>query len=159
MASRIKDNVGLAPADPSPAADYARDFYSWLMEQARHVRAGRWDAVDRENLAEEIESLGREQFNKLESALRVLLIHILKWDHQPRRRARSWVITIKDQRIELEQMLEDNPGLKNRLDEALKRAYRRARLQAARETGLDEDAFPTTCPDDWNEIFVREFSI
>ena len=36
-------------------------------------------AIDRDNLAEEIESLGREQFNKLESALRVLLIHFLKW--------------------------------------------------------------------------------
>jgi len=97
MTSRIKDEVGLAPADQPPAADYARDFYSWLMEQAQHVRAGRWDAIDRENLAEEIESLGREQFNKLESALRVLLVHILKWDHQPRRRTGSWVITIKDQ--------------------------------------------------------------
>lgn len=159
MTSRIKDNVGLAPADPPPAADYGRDFYSWLMEQARHVRAGHWDAVDRENLAEEIESLGREQFNKLESALRVLLIHILKWDHQPRRRTRSWVISIKDQRIEFEQVLQDNPGLKGRLDEALARAYRRARLQAAKETGLDEDAFPATCPYDWNEIVAREFSI
>jgi len=159
MTSRIKDNVGLAPADRPPAADYARDFYTWLMEQARHVRAGRWDAVDRDNLAEEIESLGREQFNKLESALRVLLIHILKWDHQPRRRTKSWVITIKDQRIEFEQVLQDNPGLKSRLDEALTRAYRRARLQAAKETGLDEEVFPTTCPYDWNEIAAREFSI
>jgi uncharacterized protein DUF29 len=87
------------------------------MEQAQHVRAGRWDAIDRENLAEEIESLGREQFNKLESALRVLLVHILKWD-QPKRRTRSWVITIKDQRIEFEQVLQDNPGLKSRQDEA-----------------------------------------
>ena len=48
------------------------------MEQAQHVRTGEWDAIDRDNLAEEIESLGREQFNKLESALRVLLIHFLK---------------------------------------------------------------------------------
>jgi Domain of unknown function DUF29 len=159
MTSRIKDEVGLAPADQPPAADYARDFYSWLMEQAQHVRAGRWDAIDRENLAEEIESLGREQFNKLESALRVLLVHILKWDHQPRRRTRSWVITIKDQRIEFEQVLQDNPGLKSRQDEALTRAYRRARLQAAKETGLDEDAFSATCPYDWNDILAREFSI
>jgi hypothetical protein len=34
------------------------------MEQARHVREGRWDAPDRDDLAEEIESFGREQFNK-----------------------------------------------------------------------------------------------
>jgi hypothetical protein len=56
-----------------------------LMEQAQHVRTGEWDAIDRDNLAEEIESLGREQFNKLESALRVLLIHFLKLDHHQAR--------------------------------------------------------------------------
>src|SRR3977135_4059611 len=62
MASHLKDNdIGLASPGTPPAADYERDFYSWLMEQARHVRAGHWDALDRENLAEEIESLGREQ--------------------------------------------------------------------------------------------------
>ena len=84
MAGRHTENgnhVGLAPTDEPVRAEYMRDFYSWLMEQARHVREGRLDAVDRENLAEEIESLGREQFNKLESALRVLLLYILKWDH------------------------------------------------------------------------------
>src|SRR5215471_9618770 len=99
MTSRIKNEVGLAPADQPPAADYARDFYSWLMEQAGHVRAGRWDAIDRENLAEEIESLGREQFNKFESALRVLVMHMLKWDYQPERRSRSCAISIRQQRL------------------------------------------------------------
>ena len=76
MAARDKDaDIGLAPpADPRAA--YERDFYSWLMEQARLIREGRWSAIDRDNLAEEIESLGREQFNKLESALRVLLLHL-----------------------------------------------------------------------------------
>src|SRR6266850_647000 len=118
-ASHIKDNVGLAPPDQPAAAAYERDFYSWLMEQARHVRDGRWDALDRENLAEEIESLGREQFNKLESALRVLMMHMLKWDHQPARRSRSWSLSIKAQRLELDDVLADNPGLRSRIDEAI----------------------------------------
>ena len=47
--------IDLAPTDELVRADYNRDFYSWLMEQAGHVRAGRWDAIDRGNLAEEIE--------------------------------------------------------------------------------------------------------
>src|SRR3954463_5198548 len=109
MASKLKDDeIGLAPADSRPA-EYWKDFYSWLMEQARAVREGRWGAVDRENLAEEIESLGREQFNKLESALRVLLVHFLKWDHQPERRSRSWVLSIDGQRLEIADVLADNP--------------------------------------------------
>src|SRR5436309_11965962 len=109
MALRIKGNVGLPGADQPHGAGYDCDFYSWLMEQARHVRDGRWDALDRENLAEEIESLGREQFNKLESALRVLMLHMLKWDYQPERRGRSWWATINEQRLRLANILDDNP--------------------------------------------------
>jgi predicted DNA-binding ribbon-helix-helix protein len=159
MAQRLKDNdVGLAPADTPVAAEYERDFYSWLMEQARHVRAGRWDALDRDNLAEEIESLGREQFNKLESALRVLMTHMLKWDHQASRRSRSWSLSIKAQRLELDNVLTDNPGLRPRIDEATTRAYRRARIEAAKETGLAESRFSATCPYTWDDIVSREFS-
>lgn len=155
--ARIKDNIGLAPADAPLAADYDRDFYSWLMEQARHVRDGRWDAVDAKNLAEEIESLGREQFNKLESALRVLLLHFLKWDHQPGKRSRSWMLSIKAQRLEIEDVLSDNPGLKPRIGEAIARAYRKARIAAADETGLEEGTFPETCGYLLDEILSRTF--
>jgi len=159
MASGRKDNdVGLAPADQPPGAEYERDFYSWLQEQARHVRAGRWDALDRENLAEEIESLGREQFKKLESALRVLLTHMLKWDHQPSLRSRSWVLSIEAQLLELQDILSDNPGLTPRIAEATARAYRRARLEAAKETGLDTGEFPDACPYTWGDIVRREFT-
>src|SRR5215475_7961490 len=154
MTSRIKDNVGLVP----PATDYEHDFYGWLVEQARHVRDARWEAVDRINLAEEIESLGREQFNKLESSLRVLMLHMLKWDHQPRKRSRSWTISIDAQRLELEDVLSDNPGLKSRIVDALARAYRKARIEAAKETGLDKGAFPETSPDSFDDIVSRVFS-
>ena len=160
MAGRAGDNdIGLAPAETAARADYNRDFYSWLMEQARLVREGRWDELDRDNLAEEIESLGREQFNKLESALRVLLLHILKWDHQPDKRTRSWVLSIEASRVELEDVLDDNPGLKPRIGEAIARAYRKARIEAARETGLEKQQFPEACPYEWDDLVSHEFSI
>jgi hypothetical protein len=162
MAGHRTDNgnhVGLAPPDEPVRAQYRRDFYSWLMEQARHVREGQWNAVDRENLAEEIESLGREQFNKLESALRVLLLHILKWDHQPARRSRSWALSIQQQRFEIDDVLSDNPGLKPRLAEALARAYRKARVQAVKETELEESRFPESCPYSFEDLVSREFSL
>jgi Domain of unknown function DUF29 len=160
MAPRSKDNdVGLAPTDEPVRAEYERDFYSWLMEQARHVREGRWAALDRDNLAEEIESLGREQFNKLESALRVLMLHMLKWDHQPSKRSRSWWATISEQRLRLGDVLADNPGLRPRIDEAITRAYRRARLRAIKETDLDAENFPEKCSYSWNDIVARDFSL
>jgi hypothetical protein len=147
MAGRRKDiSTDLAPGDELVRAEYERDFYSWLMEQAQHLRDGRLDALDRDNLAEEIESLGREQFNKLVSALRVLMLHMLKWDHQPPLRSRSWVLSIQEQRLEIADVLSDNPGLRPRIAEAVARAYRRARIEAAKETGLDETEFAGTCP-------------
>ena len=61
MASRTPGHVVGPPVAPDkPArADYDTDFYSWSLEQARLLRESRWAQVDRENVAEEIESLGR----------------------------------------------------------------------------------------------------
>jgi hypothetical protein len=158
VAGRIRtDEFGLAPTDEPVDASYERDFYSWSQEQARLIRAGRHEAIDRDNVAEEIESLGREQFNKLESALRILLLHFLKWDHQPSLRSRSWVLSVAAQRVEIEDILGDNPGLKPRIDEAITRAYRKARIAAARETELDLGTFPEPCPYGWDDIVKREF--
>ena len=158
MANRPAENeVDLLPPEAPVAANYEHDFYSWTLEQARFVREGRWEAVDRENVAEEIESLGKEQFAKLRSAIRVLLLHMLKWDHQPKRRTRSWVLSIEAQRIELEDVLEGNPGLKPRIPEAIGKAYRRARVEAAQETGLEKKRFPEQCPYSWEDIVRREF--
>jgi predicted DNA-binding ribbon-helix-helix protein len=148
------------PKTPPATGDlYERDFYSWALEQAALVREGRFDAIDRANIVEELESLGREQFSKLTSALRVLMMHMLKWDHQPERRSRSWLVTIVTQRDEFADVLTDNPGLKPRLDEAIERAYRRARREAAAETGLKIDLFPAKCPYEFNDLTQRPFDL
>lgn len=146
-----------APGAAGPA--YERDFHGWAMEQAKRIREGAFEALDRENLAEEIESLGREQFNKLESAYRVLLMHMLKWDHQTEKRTRSWAITIRTQRLEAADVLADNPSLKSRRAAALMRAYRKARLDAARETELDLALFPDTNPYSLDDIMDRPFEL
>jgi predicted DNA-binding ribbon-helix-helix protein len=160
MAETKKEIVAdLAPGDEPVRAEYEHDFYSWLMEQARHLREGRFDVLDRSNLAEEIESLGREQFNKLVSALRVLMARVLKWDHQTSLRSRSWILSIQEQRLEIADVLSDNPSLKPRIDEAIARAYRRARIEAAKETGLDEDTFPTACPYAFDDLMSRTFKL
>ena len=159
MAGRsTSDDIELAPSDTPARAEYERDLYSWSREQARLVREGRWDLVDRENVAEEIESLGRTEFAKLESALRVLLMHMLKWDHQPERRTRSWAMTIDTQRLEIEDVLGDNPGLRPRIGEAIGRAYRKARNEAAQETGLERTVFPEQYPYSWTDVTSRPFT-
>ena len=56
----------------SAGTAYADDFYTWTQEQGTHLRAGDVSRLDRENLAEEIESLGRIPFASLVNALRVV---------------------------------------------------------------------------------------
>ena len=56
---------------------YRDDFYGWTQEQAKSLRAGLWDVVDAEQLAEEIETLGRSEENALASYFEVLLRHLL----------------------------------------------------------------------------------
>jgi hypothetical protein len=159
MAGRpTDDDVNLAPSAEPVRADYERDFYSWLMEQARLVRAGQWSAVDRENLAEEIEAWGREQFNTLARALRGLLLHLLKWDHQADKRTRSWALSVAAQRLEIEDILADNPGLRPRIPKAMARAYRKARIEAAKETGLEEATFPEACGYSFEDVMKRDIS-
>ena len=65
---------------------YDTDYVAWLEEQVAHLRAGRLAALDVENVAEELESLMRSQRQQLENRLEVLILHLLKWDHQPDQR-------------------------------------------------------------------------
>jgi hypothetical protein len=144
-----------APADARDGARYERDLYSWAVEQAALLRAGRLAEVDALNLAEEIDDVGNEQYDKLESALRLILLHLLKWDRQPERRSRSWQLSIAVQRRHVLRVLRKNPGLKAVVDEAVTEAYEIARLEAAAQTLLEEDIFPVECPYSWNEIMDR----
>jgi hypothetical protein len=151
MATRSKDSS-------ASAVDHQRDLYSWLVEQASLVRDGRWQAVDQENLAREIEGLAQQQFNKLESAMHALLTHLLKWDHPAIRRSRGRVQSVQSQRQAVADVLAQNPGLVPRIPEAIARCYRKARAEAANDAGLDESSFPAKCPYDWDEIIAREFA-
>ena len=142
-------------APPKATSLYDQDIYAWSLEQARLLRTGRLDAIDAEIIAEEILDVGRNEYDKLESALTVLLMHMLKWDHQPERRSRSWVNTIAEQRNRTARQLRDNPSLKARIDEAVREAYDAARLRASSETGFDPEQFPAACPYAWDTILNR----
>jgi hypothetical protein len=155
MTAAMKTATRSAPAGVS----YEQDFYTWTQEQGARLRAGQLDALDRENLAEEIEGLGRSQFDALVSAWRVVLLHMLKFDHQPSRATRSWAISIAAHREQAAEVLVDSPGLKSRTGEALERAYRRARLEASKETRILLKRFPTTCPYTLDEVLTRHFAI
>ena len=136
---------------------YEDDLHSWAREQVALLRAGQVDALDLDNIAEELSDVGSEQYDKLESAIEVLLAHMLKWDHQPERRSRSWSLTIAEQRVRIDKQLRRNPGLKSRIVEAITDGYRLGRLRAAREMKRSPNTFPEECPYTWDDILNRPF--
>lgn len=154
--STMPSSPAIAPAEP---AEHRQDFYTWALEQAALIRAGQLNAIDRENVAEEIESLGNEQFAKLRSAYRVLLLHMLKWEYQPERRSRSWLSSMLEHRARIGDLLEDSPGLRPRVSEAIEKGYDVARRRAAVETGLPISAFSDVCPWPGEVILNRQFDI
>lgn len=146
------------PRPPFEAASppYQLDGYGWAMAQARLLRERRFDAIDLINIIEEIESVGKRERSAVRSALRVLMMHILKWQHQPERRSRSWSLSIAGQRLAYEDAIRDNPSLKADLDAIRAEAYRRARIEAAAETDLPLSAFPEA-PPEWHIILDQAF--
>ena len=140
---------------PTTPTRYEDDLYTWVQEQVALLRAGRLSEVDAANLAEEISDVGRSEYSKLQSAIMVLTMHLLKWDHQPRRRSLSWLATINEQRGRLAEVLEENPGLKSRISSAIESGYRYGRDRAVAETKMKYEVFPESCPYTFEDMLSR----
>lgn len=125
---------------------YDDDFYTWTMTQADAARRRSANEFDWDNVAEELETLGRAEARELHSRYVVLLTHLLKWAYQPGRRGRSWSNTIAIQRRLIMRHMRQNPGLKANEREEFIDAYGVARLKASNETKLDPETFPETPP-------------
>ncbi len=125
---------------------YEQDFFHWTQEQAKFLRANHLDQLDLMNLAEEIESLGKQQQQELENRLGLLLGHLLKWWYQPDARSKSWRATINEQRRQIRRLLQKNPSLKSYWQEAMAVAYQNALDLVDRETPLNPKRLPQTCP-------------
>ena len=142
---------------PRNSVAYDDDFFAWTMEQARLLREGALSDIDTLNLAEEIESMGKNNRRELGSRLVVLLMHLLKWRYQPNRRSPSWATTVRDQRDEIEALLADSPSLRLVVQDTLSSVYARARRKAISETGLRDSAFPAKCPFTAEQVLAEDF--
>jgi hypothetical protein len=141
--------VGKSRPQRAVRSSYERDFYAWSFAQARALRTRRPETLDWENLADEIESLGRSDRRQVRSRLKVILIHLLKWQYQFERRSISWKVTTNTQRDDLEMVLADSPSLRRQVPALLAEAYKGARRDAADEMDLIPAAvrkLPETSP-------------
>jgi len=136
---------------------YDNDVVAWANEQARLLRAGCFDALDIEHIADEIEDVGKSEQRELANRMVVLLAHLLKWQLQPTRRGASWEITVRNQRKAITLHLKQISSLEAKLSDAewWEVVWGDAISQAARDTGIGD--FPEACPWTFDRIMNPEF--
>jgi hypothetical protein len=115
---------------------YEDDVIAWAEQQAALLRAGQWSQLDIDNIAEEIEDVGKSEKRELQSRLAVLISHLLKWKYQAGRRGHSWINTIRVQRADIEEDIAKCPSLRPLLKDPawLRQTYRRAKIDAYANT-------------------------
>ena len=139
-----------APTPQYPCSPYDEDYYSWLQTTIDLLRQRRLAEVDLAHIIEELEDMGKRERRALESHLRNVTLHLLKWRYQPDKRGTSWRSSIRNGRIEVHKLLRDSPSLSNPVPEMIVAEYPAAKADAVDETGLTEKTFPAVCP------FTRE---
>jgi hypothetical protein len=142
---------------------YDDDFYAWTQYQAEVLRSLRTrdNRFDRENVAEEIEDLGKNYRDVLRSQVRRILDHFLKLAHSPAPDPRyGWMGSIVEARAQLDDKL--SATLRQDIEISLPRLYRNARRQAV--LGLREfkegDAaasLPVKCPYTVDQILADDW--
>jgi len=125
---------------------YDTDFNLWIEQTVNQLKNGDLQDLDRENLIDEMESMGRSDKREISNRLEVLIMHLLKWQYQSEKQTNSWFSTINEQRRAIRLILKDSPSLKPYLRDNLEECYQEARKEAIRETNLPKNTFPSDCP-------------
>ncbi|NYZ16238.1 DUF29 domain-containing protein [Azospirillum sp. RWY-5-1] len=140
---------------------YETDWYAWTQEQAAALRrmadARANTELDLENLAEEVESLGRSEASALRSDLVRVIEHLLKLEHSPAADPRrKWQASVIEHRSRIETTLDDSGTLRRKFPDLLPAAWKEARKVASSGLelfdGLPADTLPDHCPYDLAQL-------
>jgi predicted DNA-binding ribbon-helix-helix protein len=136
---------------------YEQDYCLWIESVINQLKNNNLNQIDLINLIAELEDMGRSEKNALESNLRVLLLHLLKYKYQPELRSKSWLSSIIEHRLRINKAFRNSPSLKRYFSEVFEESYQDACKLAVAETGLDQDIFPSICPFRQEEILDEKF--
>jgi hypothetical protein len=142
---------------------YDDDFFAWTQHQAMVLRtmAVADNRFDRENVAEEIESLGRSDRDVVRSQIRRIIEHLLKLAYSPAQQPRfDWMASIAEARAALGDKI--SATLRQDAEAMLAKLYRDGRRQAElslRAYGEDQaaNALPQSCPYSPDDIFREDW--
>jgi hypothetical protein len=118
-----------------------RDFAAWALGQARAVREGLYELLDREILANELERLVSRERSEINRRIEALTVQLLMWVVQPAVRTEGLRTAILESRTGVEMMLRASPSLQGAVEDALPRTYAAA-IDAVTEAGLPRASFP-----------------
>ncbi|WP_265266613.1 DUF29 domain-containing protein [Spirulina subsalsa] len=139
------------------SALYETDFNLWIEQTINYLKQRDFSALDLDNLIEEISDMGRNNRREVFSRLKVLLMHLLKWQYQSEKRTNSWINTIDEQREQLELILKDSPSLKPYLGDIFSECYQKAVRAAVNETNLPKPTFPVDCPFTQEQVLDMDY--
>jgi hypothetical protein len=95
-------------ASIKPRISYEEDLCAWSLEKAALLRARRTEGLDWLHLAEEIEWMVGRDRRELKNRLKIVLLHLLKWQVQPARRGASWRKSPRTQRGHIRDLLRES---------------------------------------------------
>lgn len=124
---------------------YDTDYHLWVMKTVKHLENKDFDAIDLENLIEEVWDLSRREKKTLKSLLRNLLEHLLKlkyWEFEIIQNQGDWKGEIRNFRKQIKDELENSPSLKHYLLEILDECYQDAREIVSDKSQLPINTFP-----------------
>ena len=110
-----------------------------------------------DQIAEELEDMGKQQKHALAGHFKILMLHLLKWRYQRGFRGVSWRLSINNARDEIAELLEDSPSLASKVSEIAARRYPAARSRASLEAGLALETFPAECPFTRDQLMDQDF--
>ncbi len=149
---------------------YENDYDLWIEKQKQILLSKDFDSLDIENLIEELDDMGDKSVSKLTSFLKVMITHLLKYEYQKvvlkspwveDRVLHLWRNSIIGPRSDIEDILEKNPNLKNKIDTCLEEGYRKGKKLAIEEMNdyikekhkkLNNKSFPDICPWSFDQI-------
>lgn len=124
---------------------YEKDYNLWVLETIKKLENKEFNAVDWDNLLEELSDLSRREKRKLKNLLRILFEHLLKlnyWQAEIEANRGHWEGEIANFRKQIKDQLADSPSLKPYLEEIFAECYQDGREIAAARSQLPLNTFP-----------------
>lgn len=139
---------------------YEKDFLLWSEQQATALRAGNLTALDKDGLLEELEDMGNERKEALQSLIRNILAHLLKLEYSSATAPRAgWVEEITEFRAQAETKLDDTPSLKHYAEGLHQKAWPQARKMVEKSFRVYQEKanLPNDCPYTLENVLDYDF--